>query len=73
VDAPSQRKHSNQGLFVKSGTLIDASLIEADVKWLPQAEGEVSERDADAGSPGRGQRSFFGYKSFLARSNSRVA
>jgi hypothetical protein len=60
-------------LFVKSGTLMDASLIEADVKRLPQAEGEVSERDADAGLTRRRQRSFFGYKSHLARSNSRVA
>jgi transposase, IS5 family len=30
------------GLFVKTGTLIDATLIEADVNRPPMSEGEVS-------------------------------
>jgi IS5 family transposase len=51
---------------VKTGTLIDASLIEADVKRPPKDEGEVAERDSDAGFTRRGQRSFFGYKAHLA-------
>ena len=56
------RQLEAKGLFLKSGTLIDASLIEADVKRPPQGEGEVAERDPDAGFTQRGQRSFFGYK-----------
>jgi hypothetical protein len=45
-----------KGLFVKSGTLIDASLIEADVKRPPKDEGEVAERDPDAGFTRVGRR-----------------
>ena len=32
---------------MKTGTLIDTSLIEADVKRPPQEDGEVAERDPD--------------------------
>lgn len=32
---------------MKTGTLTDASLIEADVKRPPQEDGEVAERDPD--------------------------
>jgi IS5 family transposase len=64
--AELDRQLAAQGLFVKAGTLIDATLIEADVKRPPKAEGEVSERDPDAGFTRRGQRSLFGYKAHIA-------
>lgn len=64
--AELDRQLEAKGLFVKSGTLIDASLIEADVKRPPTEQGEVAERDPDAGFTRRGQRSFFGYKAHLA-------
>jgi transposase, IS5 family len=52
--------------MIKAGTMIDATLVEADVKRPPMREGEVSERDPAAGFTRRGQRSFFGYKAPLA-------
>ena len=55
-----------RGLVIKAGTMIDATLVEADVKRPPMREGEVSERDPTAGFTRRGQRSFFGYKAHLA-------
>ena len=54
------------GLIIKAGTMIDATLVEADVKRPPMREGEVSERDPAAGFTRRGQRSFFGTKAHLA-------
>jgi hypothetical protein len=56
--AELDRQLEAKGLFVKTGTLIDASLIEADVKRTPKDEGKVSERDPDAGFTRRGQKSF---------------
>jgi IS5 family transposase len=64
--AELDRQLAAKGLFVKSGTLIDASLIEADVKRPPKDEGEVAERDPDAGFTRRGQKSFFGDKAHIA-------
>jgi IS5 family transposase len=55
-----------RGLVIKAGTLIDATLVEADVKRPPMRDGEVSERDPTVGFTRRGQRSFFGYKAHLA-------
>jgi IS5 family transposase len=55
-----------RGLMIKAGTMIDATLVEADVKRPPMREGEVSERDPAAGFTRRGQRSFFGDKAHLA-------
>jgi IS5 family transposase len=55
-----------RGLVIKAGTMIDATLVEADLKRPPMREGEVSERDPTAGFTRRGQRSFFGYKAHLA-------
>src|SRR5918996_599116 len=54
------------GLLLKAGTMIDATLVEADVKRPPLREGEVSAHDPAAGFTRRGQRSFFGYKAHLA-------
>jgi IS5 family transposase len=51
---------------LKGSTLICASLIEADVKRPPKDEGEVAERDPDAGFTRRGQKSFFGDKAHIA-------
>jgi transposase, IS5 family len=55
-----------RGLVIKTGTMIDATLVEADVKRPPMREGEVSTMDPAAGFTRRGQRSFFGYKAHLA-------
>lgn len=60
------RQLEAKGLMVKAGTLIDATLVAAAVRRPPIREGEVSERDPDAGFTRRGQRSFFGYKAHLA-------
>jgi transposase, IS5 family len=60
------RQLEARGLFIKAGTMIDATLVEADVRRPPLATGEVSERDPDAGFTKRGQRSFFGFKAHLA-------
>jgi IS5 family transposase len=56
----------HRGLVIRAGTMIDATLVEADVKRPPMREGEVSGRDPAAGFTRRGQRSFFGYKAHLA-------
>ncbi len=55
-----------QGLILKTGTLIDASLVEASVARPPMAKGRVSDLDPSAEFTRRGQRSFFGYKAHLA-------
>ena len=60
------RQLDQQGLVLKQGTLIDATLVEADARRPPMDEGEVSERDPDAGFTRRGQRSFFGFKAHIA-------
>lgn len=60
------RQLESQGLILKAGTLIDATLVEAAVRRPPVDEGEVSERDPDAGFTRRGQKSFFGYKAHVA-------
>jgi transposase, IS5 family len=64
--AELDRQLAAKGLFIKTGTLIDASLIEADVKRPPKEDGEVAKRDPDAGFTRRGQKSFFGYKAHIA-------
>lgn len=51
-----------QGLFVKQGTLIDATIVEADAKRPPKSEGEVSMVDPDAGFTKKNGESYFGYK-----------
>jgi IS5 family transposase len=64
--AELNRQLDAQGLVLKAGTLIDATLVEASVARPPQSEGEVSILDPDAGFTRRGQRSFFGFKAHLA-------
>jgi IS5 family transposase len=51
-----------QGLFVKQGTLIDATIVEADAKRPPVSEGEISKVDPDAGFTKKNGDSYFGYK-----------
>lgn len=51
-----------QSLFVKQGTLIDATIVEADAKRPPAREGEVSTVDPDAGFTRKNGDSYFGYK-----------
>ncbi len=53
------------GLMVKKGTLTDASLVEANVKKPPFEEGEVSERDPDAGWTKKNGKSHFGDKAHV--------
>ena len=55
-----------RGLVIKAGTMIDATLVEADVRRSPLREGEVSTLDPAAGFTRRGQRSFFGTHAHLA-------
>jgi IS5 family transposase len=43
-----------RGLFIKAGTMIDATLVEADVTRPPMREGEVSERIQQLASPVEG-------------------
>ncbi len=64
--AELNRQLDAQGLVLKAGTLIDATLVEAAVARPPQSEGEVSTLDPEAGFTRRGQRSFFGFKAHLA-------
>lgn len=51
-----------QNLFVKQGTLIDATIVEADAKRPSASEGEVSTVDPDAGFTRKNGESHFGYK-----------
>lgn len=54
------------GLFVKKGTLIDATIIPAAVRPPRSAEGEVTERDPQAGFTVKNGESHFGYKGHVA-------
>jgi len=60
------RQLEARGVILKSGTLIDASLIAASVARPPKSVGEVSPRDRDASFTRRGGQSVFGYKAHLA-------
>ena len=51
-----------KGLLVKQGTLIDATIVEADAKRPPVSEGEISMIDPDAGFTKKNGESYFGYK-----------
>lgn len=51
-----------KGLVVKTGTLVDATIIEARAKPPRSKEGEVSSVDPDAGFTGKRGKSWFGYK-----------
>jgi IS5 family transposase len=60
--AAINQQFDTQKLFVKQGTLIDATIVEADAKRPPVREGEVSMVDPDAGLTKKNGESHFGYK-----------
>jgi len=60
--AEVNRQLEGKGLMVKSGTLVDATIIEARAKPPGPKEGEVSDVDPDAGFTKKRGRSHFGYK-----------
>jgi IS5 family transposase len=60
------RQLDARGLIVRSGTLIDATLIEAAVTPPKGNAGEVSERDPAAGWTKKNGKSHFGYKAHIA-------
>jgi transposase, IS5 family len=61
-----ERQLGAQGLLVKSGTLMDATLVEAAVKAPSSSAGAKSETDPDADWTRKGSKSLFGYKAHLA-------
>lgn len=65
--AELNRQIEARGLIVKKGTLIDATLVEAEAARPSMFEGgSVSEVDPEAGWTKRGSKTFFGYKAHLA-------
>lgn len=55
-----------RGLFVRKGTIIDATIVEAAVKPPGGDVGEISERDPQAGWTKKNGKSRFGYKGHVA-------
>lgn len=66
VFAEVGRQLDRKGLIVRSGTLIDATLVAAAVKPPKGNAGEVSERDPEAGWTKKNGKSHFGYKAHIA-------
>lgn len=62
----TNRQLQRHGLILKTGTLIDASLVEASVARPAGGSGERSARDPDADWTRRGRNRYFGYKAHLA-------
>lgn len=60
--AEVNRQLEAKGLMVKTGTLVDATIIEARAKPPRFKEGEVSVVDPDAGFTKKHGRTYFGYK-----------
>jgi IS5 family transposase len=60
-----ERQLETQGLLVKSGTLMDATLVEAAVKKPPAPAGSKSKTDPDADWTRKGNKTWFGYKAHL--------
>ncbi len=56
------RQLEGKGLMVKKGTLVDASVIEADARRPSMKEGEVSMVDPDATFTKKHGKTYFGYK-----------
>ena len=63
------RQLEKRGLFVKEGSLMDATLVEAQVKRPPMSAGpgakSTRDPDADWSRSGRGSRTHFGYKAHI--------
>jgi transposase, IS5 family len=51
-----------KGLFVKTGTLIDATIVDADAKRPSESEGQVTMVDPDASFTKKNDETYFGYK-----------
>jgi IS5 family transposase len=62
----ANRQLEARGLILKTGTLMDASIVEASVSRPPRSEGDVSEQDPSAGFTRKGNKSYFGYKAHVA-------
>ena len=60
--AEVNRQLEARGLMVKTGTLVDATIIEARAKRPRAKDGEVSNVDPDAGFTKKRGKSWFGYK-----------
>jgi IS5 family transposase len=60
-----ERQLDAKGLLVKSGTLLDATLVEADVKKPGGAAGSRSPNDPDADWKRKGGKSVLGYQAHL--------
>lgn len=60
--AEVNRQLEARGCMVKTGTLVDATIIEARAKPPRHKEGEVSTVDPDAGFTKKHGRTYFGYK-----------
>jgi len=60
--AEVNRQLEAKGLMVKTGTLVDATIIEARARPPRRKEGEVSAVDPDAGFTKKHGRTYFGYK-----------
>lgn len=60
--AEVNRQLEAKGLMVKTGTLVDATIIEARARPPRHKEGEVSRVDPDAGFTKKHGRAYFGYK-----------
>jgi len=56
------RQLDAKGLFVKKGTLVDATIVEADARRPSKQQGEVSGVDPDATFTKKHGNSYFGYK-----------
>ncbi len=64
--AEVNRQLEKRGMILKTGTLVDASLVAAAVSRPPPGEGTVSDKDPDAAFTRRpGQKDFFGYKAHV--------
>ena len=59
------RQLEKQGLIVKQGTLIDATLVEADADVRRGPDGEAVTVDGEAGFAQRRGKSFYGYKAHV--------
>ncbi len=64
--AEVNRQLDAQGLIVKRGTLVDATIIAAAVKRPPFEEGQVNPRDPDASFTIKNDKTYFGYKAHIA-------
>jgi transposase, IS5 family len=62
VFAEMNRQLEKRGLFVKQGTLIDATLVEADADVRKGEDGQPVTVDHEAGFAQRRGKSFYGYK-----------